>query len=200
MNFKQNATILLAVVLLATAGVRANINEDLRQAVQQGDLAKVNLLLDQAKKEKGISPRDLESLREKANLYIRRVFVQAAQEGNLAKVKSFVEFLETSKADVNSAVDSARTKHTALMRAAENGNLEIVKYLIEHRANVNLHNWARETALMFAARNGHLDVVKYLIEVGKADKDVVSQFGRTALAEAQKYNDIVTYLKQQGAK
>lgn len=90
--------------------------------------------------------------------------------------------------------------HTQLMRAAEAGQLDAVKDLVSKGENVNARNWARETALMFAARNGHLDVVKYLVEVGKADMGVVSQFGRTALAEAQKYNDIVAYLKQQGAK
>ena len=51
----------------------------------------------------------------------------------------------------------------AFRRAAENGNLEVVKFLVEKGANINADNCY---ALRWAIVNGHLEVVKYLIENG----------------------------------
>ena len=45
----------------------------------------------------------------------------------------------------------------------ENGHLEVVKYLVENKANIHAKN---DYALRLASGNGHLEVVKYLVENG----------------------------------
>jgi uncharacterized protein len=50
--------------------------------------------------------------------------------------------------------------------AAEGGDVEIVKLLIEKGADVNAKNVDGVTALMFAAGEGRLEAVKLLIEKG----------------------------------
>ncbi len=54
----------------------------------------------------------------------------------------------------------------ALHFAADQGHLHIVKYLIEHGANVDLRNANNETACALAAEFGHQDLVRYLVHAG----------------------------------
>lgn len=61
----------------------------------------------------------------------------------------------TQGTNVNVRTNNGRT---ALMVAAEGGNLEIVKYLVEHDAYVNAE------AIEIAADHHHLEVEKYLKE------------------------------------
>jgi ankyrin repeat protein len=55
------------------------------------------------------------------------------------------------------------------MIAAAEGRLEIVKYLAENDANLNLKTKFGETALSLAEKNKNRDLVAYLKEKG-ADK------------------------------
>ena len=56
---------------------------------------------------------------------------------------------------------------TPLMMAARNGNLAALKFLLDHRANVNLKEDLRgTTALMWAAEQMHAEAVKLLVERG----------------------------------
>ena len=52
----------------------------------------------------------------------------------------------------------------SLSFASRKGRLEIVKYLVEHGANINYATNDGFTPLSFASRAGHLDIVKYLQE------------------------------------
>ena len=69
-----------------------------------------------------------------------------------------------------------------LMHAVE--DLEMVKLLIAHGADVNQKNFRGATALMGAAAAGPASVVKYLIEKG-ADVNARDQDGATALMTAE---------------
>jgi len=56
------------------------------------------------------------------------------------------------RADVNQ--NNLWTSNTALFEAAQGGHFDIVKMLLEERADVNARNLAGETALMAAAGEG----------------------------------------------
>lgn len=101
--------------------------------------------------------------------------IRAAKEGDLKKVKGLI-FQEGR----------------ALIHAAENGHLDVVKYLISAGVNPRVEDGR---ALGVAAYYGHLDVVKYLYSQG------VTKFSRDeALGEAAGggHLDIIQYLLQQG--
>ena len=67
-----------------------------------------------------------------------------------------------------------------LIYAAKEGNIGLVKELIERGANVNMQDNNGWTVLIYAARYGHNNVVKELIEAG-ANVDIRSNDGLTAL-------------------
>jgi ankyrin repeat protein len=55
-----------------------------------------------------------------------------------------------------------RTGSTALMYAAYSGHIELVRYLVEHGANINIKNLKGGTAARYASYAGHRDIVDYL--------------------------------------
>ena len=82
--------------------------------------------------------------------------------------------------------------NSLLKVAAENGNLEVLKYLISKNANVQ-GKWG-EIALSYSAQAGEVEVVRYLVEeceVGTAhledyDFEVMTRF---------KHTDLIRYLR-----
>lgn len=80
---------------------------------------------------------------------------------------------------------------TALLCAVRSGNLESVKFLVEHGADVNACDYCGFNALNIAADyledEEGLEIVKYLIEHG-ADAKNITNFGQSAvwLAERQR--------------
>ena len=53
---------------------------------------------------------------------------------------------------------------TALMKAAGNGHIEVVRFLLESDADREIKNQQNQTAIMFAAAGGHLEVVRFLVD------------------------------------
>jgi ankyrin repeat protein len=82
--------------------------------------------------------------------------ITAAQNGNLGKVKQLVE----GGADIN---ERSVYGHTALERAASNGHLEIVGYLLTKNAN------DQQKAFQNALENKHINVAKLFIDGGYVD-------------------------------
>jgi ankyrin repeat protein len=63
------------------------------------------------------------------------------------------------------AKDANKDGDTSLHRAAENGKLDVVKYLVEEKdADVKAANKVDNTPLHRAAENGHWHVEKYIKE------------------------------------
>ncbi|GMU52170.1 MAG: hypothetical protein AMXMBFR33_13160 [Candidatus Xenobia bacterium] len=89
---------------------------------------------------------------------------------------------------------------TALMEAAEEGHLEVVRWLLEQGARPNLHDDEGETALIEAAEEGRRDVVALLLDWG-AFINAHNHRGRTALMEAvtEGHTEVVALLLQRGA-
>lgn len=85
----------------------------------------------------------------------------------------------------------------ALMYAALYGQADLVRFLIERKAEVNKPGW---TPLHFAAANGHADIVRYLLE-RHAYIDAESPNGTTPLMMAARQGQTTTVrlLVEEGA-
>ena len=94
----------------------------------------------------------------------------------------------TTRAEL-SAAEGYRHGHTALMRAALDGNTETVKELIHQDVDINQKDENGRTALMFAVVNSHYETMKVLLEYG-ADVQVKSNEGGTALMGAALAGDL----------
>lgn len=81
-----------------------------------------------------------------------------------------------------------------LIRSAELGNLNVVKFFIENGANVNYN---RTQCLRNASSEGHLKIVEYLIKNG-ADVHADEE-GALKLAVFNGYLEIVKFLIENGA-
>ena len=83
-------------------------------------------------------------------------------------------------------VDALAPEHgmNALMRAAARGQLNIVKILLDHGANVNVTNDSGLTALMVASYVGNNDIIQTFLERG-ADINIKDNEGATAFTYAQ---------------
>jgi len=77
-------------------------------------------------------------------------------------------------------------------------SVNIVKYLVEHGADVNKENKDGDTPLIIAWQDE--EIVKYLIEHG-ADINIENEYGNTPLIEAYERNNqnIIKYLIKHGA-
>lgn len=70
--------------------------------------------------------------------------------------------------------------YTPLLYASENGYTEIVKYLIQNKAEIDLKHKDGWTPLMLASQNGHVDIVEYLLSKG-AKKHIKNSNGNKAI-------------------
>jgi len=101
------------------------------------------------------------------------VFTEALRDGNVKVVKQFLA--------ANAGVNDLYFAWSALQIAANKGQLEVVKVLIDKGADINYqHPISRNTALHLAALSNHPEVVKYLISKGadvniklKADVSII---------------------------
>jgi hypothetical protein len=126
--------------------------------------------------------------------YDRGSFVKAVENSDTLVVILFLDAgMDPNTKDYNG--------YTAMMFAANSGQLESVKLLVEAGANVNAmssdQGW---TALMIAARGGYLNIVKILITAG-ADVNAARSDGATALylARVNGHTEVADYLRSVGA-
>ena len=145
-----------------------------------------------SEEEKAFLEKALEQLKNgKKNSETNHKFFCAAINRDIDMLKLFLK----EGADVNAKDAGGMTALNC--SCANEGSLEIAKYLVEIHANVNDQDYRGWTALIFASCNGHVDIVKLLLENG-ADKTIEDKQGKTALwwAENQNQTEVIKILSE----
>ncbi|MEO7132989.1 MAG: ankyrin repeat domain-containing protein [Vicinamibacterales bacterium] len=118
----------------------------------------------------------------------------AAMNGDLVAVRALL----ADRQDVNAAQGDGST---ALHWAAYSGNVEMVRLLLERKADLQVNTrLGALTPLMLAARNGHTNVIRLLLDGG--DKAATANANGTTvlmLAAAAGKGDAVSLLVDRGA-
>lgn len=148
---------------------------------------------------------------------LAKELVEASQKGDLEQTRTLIK----QGADINGIYTPPNTCHpmesgcsapksqTPLLAACETAHWDIVKELVNAKANVNKSNSRKETPLMFASKSGNNEMVKILIAAGakvnaKSDSysSATGHKAYTALYFACKfgYEEIVKTLLSAGAK
>ncbi len=105
---------------------------------------------------------------QNGNLDVVRLFVEAGMDINVQPYGSSVVYVAETKQDTLEAVRFPQPgdddDDTALMKAAGQGHIEVVRFLVEQGADLYIRNRQDQDALMFAAAGGHLAVAIFLID------------------------------------
>jgi ankyrin repeat protein len=143
---------------------------------------------------------------------------EAARRGDAAAVKALLD----KGVDVNTKF---RYGATALSYASDKGHVEVVKLLLERKANVNVKDtFYGATPIIWAAQKGHAKVVEALLDAGAEGKEDALDIGASgghlelvqmllakgglkpeklsealAVAERGKYTEIADALRKAGA-
>lgn len=109
-------------------------------------------------------------------------------------------FLEVADYLIKHGADIELGASTPLMEAAQEGHLDLVKFLLDNKADVHTQTQTGDTALTYACENGHTDVAEVLLHFG-AELEHLSEGGRTPLMKACRAGHICTvkFLIQKGA-
>jgi ankyrin repeat protein len=188
--------VLLLSSLSLSSGAAFAANAPVADAVQNRDLAKLQVLLKQHSAVNAAQADGTTALEwaahwndpemvgmllkagadaKAANHFGATPLSEAATLGNA----TIIEQLLKAGADPNTRTTA--DGETVLMTSARAGNVAAVKVLIDHGADVNAKEAYRgQTALMWAAAERHADVVKLLLQRG-ADWKVQSSFRETKI-------------------
>jgi len=112
-------------------------------------------------------------IEQKGMTYSVESFLNTAAAGYKETVALFLK----AGTDINTR---GAKGETALMLAAVNHNIELLKFLVKKTADVNVKNNDGYTALMFVASQGDIEVAEFLITKG-ADMNAQNSDGETAL-------------------
>uniref|UniRef100_H2YLD4 Uncharacterized protein n=1 Tax=Ciona savignyi TaxID=51511 RepID=H2YLD4_CIOSA len=109
-------------------------------------------------------------------------------------------FLECAELLVKAGADIEIGCSTPLMEAAQEGQLELVKFLIQQDSNVHATTSSGDTALSYACEHGHTDVADQLLAAG-ANLEHETEGGRTPLMKAARAGHLCTvqFLISRGA-
>jgi ankyrin repeat protein len=123
-----------------------------------------------------------------------RVLHWAVRKGNY----DMCQLLVLNSADIDKLDSDNRT---ALSYAVTENQIDLVRYLLENRANPNaIYRRSKDTVLHFAAIRGNLKICQLLVSKG-ACIDTLDSYDRTALSYAVEKNqlDLTKYLLKNGA-
>ncbi|AMV28569.1 Ankyrin repeats (3 copies) [Gemmata sp. SH-PL17] len=116
-----------------------------------------------------------------------------------------IELLVARGADVNrpsNSTDSVPSPEGPIVYAANNGHMDVVRYMLDRGAEINhmIEGRVRCQALVGAAIWGHLDVVKLLVERGAAVNAVWAEMTPLDQSELHGRDEVAAYLRSIGWK
>lgn len=121
--------------------------------------------------------------------------LQAVKEMDNSRVRELLD-----RVDPNCSYRGDGEARSPLVAAARNGDLLILKLLMDAGADVAFHAEGDEPPLMAAAANGHLEVARLLVEEGAAVNQKLQGEGTALLlASREGQLEMVNYLIAQGA-
>lgn len=123
-----------------------------------------------------------------ANPALNEDLINAAKRGELAKVKELL----ARGAEVNA---KTRYNQTPLMLAAQQGHTEVVKVLLEAKADPDVMDsfYKNVTALSASTERGHTEIVKLLLDKGAKGKE-----NALVIASMEGHKPIVEHLLKLG--
>uniref|UniRef100_F6X0G0 Ankyrin repeat and EF-hand domain containing 1 n=1 Tax=Monodelphis domestica TaxID=13616 RepID=F6X0G0_MONDO len=123
------------------------------------------------------------------------IFLRACEEASQIK-DVCLRFLE--KGSNPDAINSS-TGRTALMEAAREGVIEVVRGILERGGDVNAYDNERQHASHFAAKGGFFDILK-LLSAYNGDMGIIAMNGNTPLHYAAMggYADCCKFIAQRG--
>ncbi|NXF06617.1 ANKE1 protein, partial [Smithornis capensis] len=125
----------------------------------------------------------------------RSVLLYACEQAHDVK-EMCLAFLERG---ANPHTKDPATGRTAVMEAAREGAVEVVRGLLERGADVNLFDFERHSAAHFAAKGGFFEILK-AISAYNADFNLIAMNGNTPLHYAAEggFADCCKYIGQRG--
>lgn len=199
--------------LLREAGAQESLEEQLAEAIRQGDVAKVSALLEQGVDVDRLDTSDyqtpLMAALEHDNLAIVKLLLardaDPALEGtgirttgrNAVTLAAARGDLEALALFVEASVPGKEWNDAILANCA---SVEVTRVSLDAGADANAKGSRDRTALMCAAEAGATEVVSMLLSAG-ADPNAVSEDGWTAIdrAELHGHANIVESLESAGA-
>lgn len=185
------------------------------EAAKKGDLSTLTSLLKEKKVDINydstkygntalksvITSKDIKD--EKERVKIVKFLLEKGADPNIGKYSSPLKVAASNgREEIVELLIKHKAKVTgdALIKASSKGNVNIIRSLVEHGADVNYKETLGYFPLMEAAACGHFDAVKYLVEHG-AKINEQPKYGVSSLASAASsgYADIVKYLIEKGA-
>uniref|UniRef100_M8BNU6 Uncharacterized protein n=1 Tax=Aegilops tauschii TaxID=37682 RepID=M8BNU6_AEGTA len=128
----------------------------------------------------GASPEELRALLSKQNTAGETPLFVAAEYGYVALVNEMVKYHDVATAGIK-----ARSGYDALHIAAKQGDVEVVKELLQALPELAMTvDASNTTALNTAATQGHMEVVRLLLEVDGTLALIARSNGKTALHSA----------------
>ena len=108
------------------------------------------------------------------------------RDGNINKVKKFVEKLDEDELTEKLANRKGVFGYTPLHEAVASGKADVLDYVLKRTENAHVNCRANSgyTPLHLAASSGHRDCVKILLEHG-ADTTITDEFGKTPKESAE---------------
>ncbi|KAG2670244.1 hypothetical protein I3843_14G074700 [Carya illinoinensis] len=146
----------------------------LHSAVREGNLDVVVEILG------GTGETELKELLAKQNYAGETALYVAAEYGSGDLVREIIKYYDLADAGIK-----ARNGFDALHIAAKQGELEVLKVLMEAHPELTMTvDVTNATALHTAATQGHTEVVKLLLEAGSSLATIAKSNGKTALHSA----------------